>query len=109
MVDLIESMSIPEYIMGVDPFARYNRIMIVRLKEPISIIECRPGFIESGGFYGHYKYIDEGGELHLWTLKIHHLMTQEFDSEKHHLIVKKVLDGAWDWFMFYIQSNKSVK
>jgi len=71
---------------------------IIHTLDPQAIIEVLEGHQQCSTPYRQYQF-----EQQLYTLRVHHLFTQEFDSEKHYIIVTKLLDRAWHWFAAYIK------
>lgn len=71
---------------------------IIHTVNPKAIIEIIEGHTECKSPYKQYQFYDE-----LYTLRVHHLFTTEFDSEQHHIITTKLLDRSWHWFMAYMQ------
>lgn len=76
---------------------------VIHTVDPVAIIECIEGHKRCKSPYRHYSFINIEGIREHWTLRVHHLMTTEFDSEKHHIITTKLLDRAWHWYMSYMK------
>lgn len=84
------------FLIADNPMVEESTTSIIHTLDPQSIIEVLEGHLVVKTPHRHYQYNDE-----LYTLRIHHLFTQQFDSEQHHLIVTKILDKAWHWYMAY--------
>ena len=91
-------MKLTRFLIADNPMVEGSPSAIIHTVEPKAIIEILEGHVECASPYGHYVYHEER-----YTLRVHHLMTQEFDSEKHHLIINKLLDRAWHWYKAYMQ------
>lgn len=91
-------MKLTKFLIADNPMVDGSPSAIIHTQEPQSIIEIIEGHVQCVSPYRHYQYDDEP-----YTLRVHHLMTTEFDSEKHHIITTKLLDRAWHWFAAYMQ------
>jgi len=71
---------------------------IIHTVDPQAIIEILEGHQVCTSPYRHFTYQND-----LYTLRVHYLFTQEFDTEQHHIIVTKFLTRAWHWFVAYMK------
>lgn len=91
-------MKLSRFLLADDPMTEGSPVAIVHTIGTPAIIEIVEGHVHCDTPYRHYLYEDE-----LYTFRVHHLFTREFDGEKHHIIVTKLLDDAWDWFESYMR------
>lgn len=91
------------FLLADNPMVEGSLSAIVHTIDPIAIIECIEGHEQCSSPYRHYSFVNIDGVTEDWTLRVHHLMTQEFDSEKHHIIVTNLLDRAWHWYRAYME------
>ncbi len=91
-------MKLTKFLIADNPMVEGSPSAIIHTQDPTAIIEITEGHVQCVSPYRHYQHDDE-----LFTLRVHHLFTQEFDSEKHHIITNKLLDRAWHWFVAYMK------
>ena len=99
-----KNLKMDRFLIAENPLSDNGNLAIIHTIDPMAIIEAREGYFKSqeGALYKHYTYINSDGIPEEWTLRVHHLYTQEFDSERHHAIVVKLLDRAWHWYAAYM-------
>lgn len=91
-------MRLTRFLIADNPMVEGLPSAIVHTVDPKAIIEIIEGHVHVGSPYRHYAYNAE-----LFTLRVHHLFTTEFDGERHHAITSNLLDRAWHWFMAYMK------
>jgi hypothetical protein len=95
-------MKLTRFLIADNPMVEGSPSAIIHTIEPQAIIEVIEGHQQCSSPFRHYSFVNIDGVPEYYTFRVHHLMTQEFDSEKHHLIVTKLLDRAWHWYKAYM-------
>lgn len=96
-------MKLTRFLIADNPMAEGSTSAIIHTIDPIAIIQLIEDHVECSTPYRHYQYINTDGVPELWTLRVHHLFTTEFDSEQHYIIVDKLLKRAWHWYKAYME------
>ncbi len=91
-------MKLTRFLIADNPMVEGSPSAIIHTVNPHAIIEVIEGHVNASSPYRHFTYNDE-----LYTFRVHHLFTTEFDGEQHHIIVDKILNRAWHWFMAYME------
>ena len=91
-------MKLTRFLIADNPMVEGAPSAIIHTVNPQAIIEIIEGHIHVSSPYSQFAYNDE-----LYTFRVHHLFTQEFDNEQHYLIVDKLLNKAWHWYMAYMK------
>lgn len=77
-----------------------NTISIVHTVDPVAIIEVMHGRVKTGGFSRWANY--DGNN---YTLRVHHLFTTDMNADDHNLMVDKILNDVWEWFILYLEGK----
>lgn len=93
---------LPDFMIADDPVTSGGSSAIIHTRTPQAIIEIIEDHQVCESPFRHYTFKGEFGDED-YTLRVHHLFTQEFDTEKHHQITTVLLDNAWAWFVEYMQ------
>ena len=91
-------MKLTRFLIADNPMVEGSPSAIIHTARPQAIIELLEGHVMTDGYLRHYAYRDER-----YTLRIHHLFTTVFDGEQYDIIIGKLLDRAWHWYMAYMQ------
>jgi hypothetical protein len=95
-------MKLTRFLIADNPMVEGAPSAIIHTVSPQAIIEVIEGHIYATSPYRHFQYVNTDGLAELYTLRVHHLFTTEFDGEQHHIITTKLLSKAWHWYMAYM-------
>lgn len=90
-------MKLTRFLIADNPMAEGSPSAIIHTIEPVAIIEVIEGHKPQKTFHEFFKFGNE-----LFTFRIHHLFTTQFDGDQHHLIAKKLFEKAWAWYVAYL-------
>ena len=93
-------MKLTRFLIADNPMVEGSPSAIIHTVNLMGIIEIIEGHVQvkEGTYSRWFTY-----EAELYTFRVHHLFTTEFDGEQHHIIVDKLLNRAWHWFMAYMK------
>lgn len=93
-------MKLTRFLIADNPMVEGAPSAIIHTLEPQAILMIIEGHqvLTDTRPYRHFQFNEEK-----YTFVVHHLFTREFDSEQHHIIVDKLCNRAWHWFMAYMQ------
>ena len=91
-------MKLTRFLIADNPRVKGSPSAIIHTVSPQAIIEVIEAHVVAATPHKHFAYKDEA-----YTFRVHHLYTTEFDAEQHHLIVDKLLNRAWHWYMAYMK------
>lgn len=95
-------MKLTPFLIADNPMMGTSASAIIHTEDPKAIIEIIEGHTQENSPFRHFSLINSDGLPELYTLRVHHLFTTEFDAEKHHLMTDNLLDKAWKWFVSYL-------
>lgn len=91
-------MKLTRFLIADNPMVEGSPSAIIHTLDPQAIIMVVEGHAMPDKPHRQFQYNDEQ-----YTFVVHHLFTREFDSEKHHIIIDKLCNRAWHWFVSYMQ------